>query len=179
MKKLFKVALVVVCMVSMGNFAKAQSKIGYINTNELIPVMPEYKTVTTQVDAYRKTFVDVLQGLGNELQTKSADYQAKQATMTDAQRSLKQTELNDLNKRATDYQNNAQQQVAQKGEELMKPLLDKAKTAITQVAKEKGYTYVIDTSSTTLIVAPTTDDLLPAVKAKLGISATATPAAGK
>lgn len=173
MRKLLKVALVAVCMVSVGNFAKAQSKIGYINTNDLIPNMPEYKTVTTQVDAYRKTFIDVLQGLSNELQTKSADYQAKQATMTDAQKTAKQAELNDINKRATDYQNDAQQKVAQKGEELMKPLLDKAKNAITEVAKAKGYTYVIDTSSTTLIVAPPADDLLAAVKAKLGIPASA------
>jgi outer membrane protein len=178
MKKLFKVALVVVCMVSMSSFANAQ-KIGYINTNDLIPNMPEYKTVTTQVDAYKKTFVDVLQNLSNELQTKSADYQAHQATMTDAQKSAKQSELNDLNQRAGNYQNDAQQKVAQKGEELMKPLLDKAKNAITQVAKEKGYTYVIDSSTTTFIVAPPTDDLLAAVKAKLGITTTAAPAAGK
>lgn len=178
MKKLFKVALVVVCMVSMSSFANAQ-KIGYINTNDLIPNMPEYKTVTTQVDAYKKTFVDVLQNLSNELQTKSADYQAKQATMTDAQKTAKQAELNDLNQRAGSYQNDAQQKVAQKGEELMKPLLDKAKNAITAVAKEKGYTYVVDSSTTTFIVAPPADDLLPAVKAKLGIPATSTPAAGK
>jgi len=178
MKKLFKVALVVVCMVSMSSFANAQ-KIGYINTNDLIPNMPEYKTVTTQVDAYKKTFVDVLQNLSNELQTKSADYQAHQATMTDAQKSAKQSELNDLNQRAGNYQNDAQQKVAQKGEELMKPLLDKAKNAITQVAKEKGYTYVIDSSTTIFIVAPPTDDLLAAVKAKLGITTTAAPAAGK
>jgi len=177
MKKLLKVALIAVCMVSMGNFAKAQSKIGYINTNDLIPVMPEYKTVTTQVDAYRKTFIDVLQNLSTEFQTKSANFQAKQATMTDAQKTAEQGALADLQKRATDYQNDAQQKVAQKGEDLMKPLLDKAKNAITEVAKEKGYTYVIDTSSTTLIVAPPADDMLTAVKAKLGISATATPAA--
>lgn len=178
MKKVFKVALVVVCMVSMSSFANAQ-KIGYINTNDLIPNMPEYKTVTAQVDAYKKTFVDVLQNLSNELQTKGADYQKNQATMTDAQKTAKQAELNDLNTRANNYQNDAQQKVAQKGEELMKPLLDKAKTAITQVAKEKGYTYVIDSSTTTFIVAPPADDLLAAVKAKLGISATAAPTAGK
>jgi len=178
MKKLFKVALVVVCMVSMSSFANAQ-KIGYINTNDLIPNMPEYKTVTAQVDAYKKTFVDVLQNLSTELQTKGADFQAHQATMTDAQKSAKQAELNDLNQRAGNYQNDAQQKVAQKGEELMKPLLDKAKNAITQVAKEKGYTYVVDSSTTTFIVAPPTDDLLAAVKAKLGITTTAAPAAGK
>jgi outer membrane protein len=31
MKKLLKVALVAVCFLTVGNFAKAQTKIGYIN----------------------------------------------------------------------------------------------------------------------------------------------------
>ena len=41
MKKLFKVALVAVCMLSIGNFAKAQTKIGYINFQALLAQMPE------------------------------------------------------------------------------------------------------------------------------------------
>jgi outer membrane protein len=169
MKNLFKVALVAVCMVLMGNFANAQSKIGYINTNELIPQMPEYKTVNTTIDAFKKTFVDVLQGMGNELQKGSADYQAKQATMTDAAKLAKQSELADLQKRAQDYQADAQQKVEQKGNELMKPLIDKVHNAIEAVAKEKGYTYVIDSGTTQLLVAPPADDMMAAVKVKLAI----------
>jgi outer membrane protein len=169
MKKLFKVALVAVCMVMMSSFAHAQSKIGYINTNDLIPQMPEYKTVNTAIDAFKKTFVDVLQGMGNELQKGSADYQAKQATMTEAAKLAKQGELSDLQKRAQDYQTSAQQQVEQKGNELMKPLIDKVHNAIEAVAKEKGYTYVIDSGTTQLLVAPPADDMMAAVKLKLAV----------
>ncbi|MES2426688.1 MAG: OmpH family outer membrane protein [Bacteroidota bacterium] len=169
MKKLFKVALVAVCIVLVGNFAKAQTKIGYINTNELVPAMPEYKTVNTQIDLFKKTYVDQLQLLGKELQDKSADYQAKQATMTDAVKTMKQSELADLQKRAQDYQTKAQQDVEAKGSELMKPLIDKFHAAIEAVAKEKGYTYVIDSSTTQLLVSPAGDDLMAAVKVKLGI----------
>jgi outer membrane protein len=169
MKNLLKVALVAVCMVLMGNFANAQTKIGYINTNDLIPQMPEYKTVNTAIDAFKKTFVDVLQGMGNELQKGSADYQAKQATMTEAAKLAKQGELSDLQKRAQDYQTSAQQQVEQKGNELMKPLIDKVHNAIEAVAKEKGYTYVIDSGTTQLLVAPPADDMMAAVKLKLAV----------
>jgi outer membrane protein len=169
MKNLLKVALVAVCMVLMGNFANAQTKIGYINTNDLIPQMPEYKTVNTAIDAFKKTFVDVLQGMGNELQKGSADYQAKQATMTEAAKLAKQGELSDLQKRAQDYQASAQQQVETKGNELMKPLIDKVHNAIEAVAKEKGYTYVIDSGTTQLLVAPPADDMMAAVKLKLAI----------
>jgi outer membrane protein len=103
------------------------------------------------------------------LNTKGQAYQAKQATMTDAARTSAQSELGDLQKRIQDYQNTAQQQVEAKSQELIKPLSDKVRTAISAVAKEKGYSYVFNTSQTELIVSPATDDLMPAVKLKLGL----------
>lgn len=169
MKKVFKVALVAVCMMLMGNFAKAQSKIGYIAFDQIVQLLPEFKTVQTQLTAYQKTWTDNLQGLQTELQNKGQDYQAKQATMTDAVRSTKQAELQDLQKRLQDQSTNAQQQVEAKGQELYKPLIDKMRATVAGVAKEKGYAYVLNTTQTDLIVSPEADDLGPAVKLKLGI----------
>jgi outer membrane protein len=169
MKKLFKVALVAGCMLFLGNFANAQTKIGYINSNDLIGALPELKTVQTQMDAYQKTWMDKITGLETEFTNKNKDYQAKQATMTDADKTAAQGELSDLSKRYQDLQTQAKQQVDGKSQELMKPLLDKTKAAINDVAKEKGYTYVFDTTATGILVMPPGDDLLPAVKLKLGI----------
>jgi outer membrane protein len=169
MKKLFKVALVAACMLFAGSFAQAQTKIGYINFNTLIDQMPEAKAINTQLQTYQKQFVDVLASMNTEYTTKAQAYQAQNSTMTDAIRAQKTTELQDMQKRMQDYQNTAQQQVAAKTNELSKPLIDKARGVINEVAKEKGYTYVIDTYQTDLIVAPPADDLMAAVKVKLGI----------
>ena len=170
MKKLFKVALVAVSMLFVGNFAKAQSKIGYINFGQLVTQMPEYKTIRSQVDIYQKQFIDQLTAMNTELQAKGTDYQKNQATMTDAARKAKQAELQDIQKRMQDYQNDAQQKVDAKTNELSKPLIDKARVAVADVAKEKGYTYVFDSSQgSPLIVSPDGDDLLAAVKLKLGL----------
>ena len=54
-------------------------------------------------------------------------------------------------------------------QEKIAPVRTKALDAIKTVAKEKGYTYVIDEASSSLLVMPPGDDLLPAVKTKLGI----------
>ena len=169
MKKLLKVVLVAGCMLLVGGFAKAQTKIGYINFNQLIDQMPQMKTVQTSAQAYQKQFVDVLQGMQTELTTKGQAYDAARATMTDAIRAQKETELQDLNKRMQDYNTTAQQKVQEKYNELAKPVVDQAKAAITAVAKEKGYTYVLDTTQGEPIVAPPTDDLMAAVKLKLGL----------
>ncbi|MDB5136996.1 MAG: OmpH family outer membrane protein [Mucilaginibacter sp.] len=169
MKKLLKVALVAVCIVFAGNLAKAQTKIGYINMDQLVDQMPETKVAMTNITAYNKQFIDQLTTMNNELQSKGQAYQAQRATMTDAIRTAKESELADLQKRFQDYQNTAQQQVDAKKNELGKPIIDKARAAVTQVAKEKGYTLVINSSNTDLIVAPPGDDLISAAKVKLGL----------
>ncbi|WP_183566282.1 OmpH family outer membrane protein [Mucilaginibacter sp. SP1R1] len=169
MKKLFKVALVAVGMLFAGNFANAQTKIGHINFNQLIDMMPETKTVTTQMQAYQKTFIDQLTTMNNEYTAKGQEFQKNNATMTDAIRTAKGNELQDMQKRMSDYQNNAQQQVDAKRQELGKPLIDKATAAVNAVAKEKGYAYVLDSSQVSLLVSPDADDLMTSVKTKLGL----------
>jgi outer membrane protein len=169
MKKLLKVALVAICVVFAGNFAKAQAKIGYINQNMLIDQMPEMKTLRTQMDAYQKTFADQLTSMQTEYQTKGEAYQKTAATMTDAARTAAQSDLQDLQQRITTFHDNAQKQIEQKSNELLKPVTDKMHAAIQTVATEKGYTYVFDSGQTDLIVAPPGDDLMAPVKAKLGL----------
>src|ERR1700712_2983093 len=111
MKKLFKVALVAVCIVFAGNMAKAQTKIGYIALDQLVDQMPETKTAIASITAYNKQFIDQLTTMNNELQSKGQAYQAQRSTMTDAVRGAKESELNDLNKRLQDYSNDAKQKV--------------------------------------------------------------------
>lgn len=169
MKKVFKVALVAVSMLFVGNFAKAQTKIGYINFQGLLTQMPEAKTVKTQLDVYSKQFTDEMALMQNEYQTKGQAFQSQAATMTDAVRTAKQTELQDIQKRIQDYNTTAQQKFDEKSNELIKPLTDKARAAIDAVAKEKGYIYVLDSGQTNLLVSPAGDDMMTAVKLKLGI----------
>ncbi|MEO6150733.1 MAG: OmpH family outer membrane protein [Mucilaginibacter sp.] len=169
MKKLLKVALVALCVLFAGNYAKAQSKTGHINFNALIEQMPEAKTIKTTLDAYQKQFVDQNTTMATEFQTKVQAYDAKKATMTDATKTATEAELQDLQKRLQDFQRDAQSKIEAKGRELSNPLMLKAKTAITQVAKEKGYAYVLDSSQIELLVSPEADDLLASVKVKLGL----------
>jgi outer membrane protein len=169
MKKVFKVALVAVSMLFVGNFAKAQTKIGYVNFQALLSQMPEAKTVKSQLDIYSKQFTDQMALMQNEYQTKGQAFQSQSTTMTDAVRTAKQTELQDLQKRIQDYNTSAQQKFDEKSNELIKPLTDKARGALDAIAKEKGYTYVLDSGQTTLLVSPPGDDMMAEAKVKLGI----------
>jgi outer membrane protein len=107
--------------------------------------------------------------MSQEYQTKGQAYQAKQSTMTDAARTAAETELQDLQTRITGFRDNAQKQIEAKSAELLKPLQDKVRAAITAVAAEKGFAYVLDSSQVELLVSPAGDDIIEPVKVKLGL----------
>jgi outer membrane protein len=90
--------------------------------------------------------------------------------MADAIKDLKQKELRDMQSRIQEFQESAQENVRKKETELLKPIIEKAKTTIAATAKEGGYTYVFDSSpGTPLLYKPEGDNLMGAVKKKLGI----------
>ena len=65
-------------------------------------------------------------------------------------------------------QQTAAQSLQKKQQELVEPLLKKVKTAIENVAKEKGLQYVLDSSTGSSVIVATGEDLYSVVKKKLG-----------
>ncbi|MBS1587907.1 MAG: OmpH family outer membrane protein [Bacteroidetes bacterium] len=155
-------------MISSLAFAQSP-KLGYINSRELLEMMPEIKKADSNLQIYAKSFQDQLQSMSKEFEKKGQDYQAQEKTMTDAVKEVKMKELQDLQNRIESTNQSAQDKVAKKKEELYSPILDKADKAIKEVAKEKGYDYIFDASAGMLLYAKDGDNILALVKAKLGI----------
>jgi outer membrane protein len=113
---------------------------------------------------------DEMKKMSDELERKYADYQKNEPKMADAIKDLKQKELRDMQARIQEFQESAQENVRKKETELLKPIIEKAKTTIGTVAKESNYTYVFDSSpGTPLLYKPEGDNIMGAVKKKLGI----------
>lgn len=165
MKKLFAITLL--SFLSFVTFA--QQKIGYINSEELIMSMPEAKKADADITAYAKTFQDQLATMQKELETKYKAYEAGVKTMTEAMKDVKEKEITDLQARIQSTQQNAEEKIANKRQELLKPITEKADKAIQDVAKEKGYSYILDASSGSIVYATPADNIIQDVKNKLGI----------
>ncbi len=165
-----KLILILACSVGAIFSSYAQSnKIGYINSQELLSIMPEVKKADADLKAYAKSFEDQLETMSKEYQKKLSDYQAQEKTLTDAVKEVKQGEIQSLGARIESTQKSAEEKVGTKKQELFKPILDKADKAIKEVAKEKAFDYVFDTANGALLVFKDSDNILPLVKAKLGI----------
>ena len=88
---------------------------------------------------------------------------------TELIRQTKQKELTDMNSRIQEFGENAQKQLQDREAELFKPLIERAKTAIKDVAREGGYTYIFDSGTGATLYDEGGDDIMPLVKKKLGI----------
>ena len=168
MKKL-NVLFVLAVMLIAGS-TSAQTKIGYIRIDDIVGVMPELSRDKLNMDTVGQQFVkDSIMPRLNYVQ---GEYTRKLQEYSDSSKpkSVRDQILKDLQsyKDELDGADALIQQVQQfKQQELLKPYYAKAKKAIEQVAKEKGYTHVL--SSDIFLVAPEADDISLLVLAKLGI----------
>lgn len=168
MKKYVIIAFVAVSGLFSVN-AMAQSKVGHINAQALIEAMPEAQTAQKTLQQFAEELDKDGKGLIEEYQKKLTEFDKGAATMTDNIKEIKTKEIQTAQKNIQDYQESAQQKIEAKRAEILKPIYDKARKAIEDVAKEKGYAYVLDSSAGILLVSPAGDDLAPMVKTKLGI----------
>jgi outer membrane protein len=169
-KQFLKAIIASILLLFAVSFSQAQVRIGYINFQSLLGQMPEAASVRSQIDAYQKQFADQLTVMNNDLQAKNTAFYAELTKVNDAVRASRLAELQDLQKRLQDYQASAQSKVEVKSKELVGSLADKARLLIRAVAKEKGYSYVFDTSSgPVLAVSPAGNDLMEAMKTRLKV----------
>ncbi|TRX50432.1 OmpH family outer membrane protein [Fulvivirga sp. M361] len=141
-----KSLLAVLAFSLIGVFAHAQSamKIGYADIDFILGQMPESKEVESQLQTTNTQLQNQLQAKYQEYEQKLQAYQQSAATMLDAVRQEKETELTQLQQRIQKFQQDAQGSLQKKTAELMEPLYTKVGNTIEAVAKEKGYTHVLN-----------------------------------
>ena len=169
-----KIVLLAFCFLSMGALSQAQNlKFGHINSNELISLMSERDSALIKLMAYENDLQETLEGMGTEYNNKLNEYQRKRNDWLPAVIETKERELTELGQRIQQFQQNAQQEMAQMQQLLMTPVIEKAQNALTKVAKANNLVYVFDLSAGSVIYHDdsVSIDLLPLAKKELGIPA--------
>jgi outer membrane protein len=159
--------------LGIGSAACAQHsvKIGHIDRQRLLLTLPERKGAEEKMQAFAKTLDERLKAMGAEYQAKVADAQARadKGELSETEKQMLVREINDLEQRIESAREKAQEDIAKMEEELLKPMIEKTTKAIKDVAEEKAFTYVLDVSTGTVLYFDRGEDIMPLVKAKLGI----------
>ncbi len=160
-----------VCLLTFGGSAMAQKnlKFGHINSTELMQIMPGRDSAQAILQTEVTEIENTLKSMQSELETRYNDYMQNQQGWTELIRQTKQREIQDMGTRIQEFQENAQKQLQEREAELLKPIIDRAKKAIEDVAREGGYTYILDSGTGALLYSQESEDIMPQVKRKLGI----------
>jgi len=168
MKKLH--ALIVVAALLIAGDASAQTKIAYIRIDDIVGAMPELSPQKVNMDTVgnqylKDSILPRLNYVQGEYQRKLQEY--ADSTKPKGVRDLILKDLQNFKDELDAADALIQQKQQIKQQEFLIPYYTKAKKAIEQVAKEKGYTHVL--SSDAFLVAPVADDISLLVLAKLNI----------
>ena len=139
--------LALLAVFGLLTLSSSAQKVGHINSQELLSLMPERTTAETSLQDYAKGLESQLTSMQTEYQSMVENYQNNEGSYDDLTKQDKIAEIQSLQERLTTFQQSAQSSLQQKEQELLQPILEKAQSAIDAVADKGKYTYILDSSS--------------------------------
>lgn len=174
---MMKKTLLLTAFVALGAVISiAQEKYGHLNFGNVVSSMEETKAADSELDAYRKQLVTKGEEMAKKFQQdfEAVLKDARAGNLTPAQQQQKEQELSQRRDEIIAYEQEVMEKVEAKRQELLTPIINRAEAAVQEVAKENGYAMIFDTSVfNAVLFAEDSDDVMPLVKAKLGIKETA------
>ncbi len=170
MKKMLSLSLLLlILMGSLSLSAQTDAKFGHINTNELLRLMPGREEARIELERYANELEETFTAMQNEFQTKYMEYLENQETYSQIVRQSKERELQSLNERIMEFQESAQADIMEQEERLLNPIIEQARNAINKVGRDHGFTYIFDTGGGSVLFSEGGQDIMPLVKAELGL----------
>lgn len=168
MKKFVQTLALCACFLCLfAAQSNAQQKIGYVDSEAVIQLMPEYQRAKSEVEAYGRQLEKSLKAKENTLAAYYQEVMATAETLSETQRQEAEAKLmkmqEDLQKAAAA----ADENLMKKEAELTKPMYEKFETAIKTMAKNEGFAYIVDKKL--LLYSEGGIDVTSKLKAQLGI----------
>ena len=147
-----RVAIILFLSIILNIQAQAQStnselKIGYVNPQSILANMPEMRAVQQRLQNFTARKQQELSTLEQEFQTQVAEYQQKVAVISAEAQKQEEARLGKLQQELLQTQEIAEQELAQRRDELIGPLLEQIGLAIETVAQKQGLSYVLNTTT--------------------------------
>ncbi len=166
MKSIHKFLLVIAFICGTVS-VNAQSKIAHIDTQTFIEAMPSYQEAIKQLKQVEDTYRAEIDELYKEAQKKNERFEAEAPTKTDEENEARRNELAQMQNSIMEYNQTASRDIQKKKQELITPVLEKARNIIQEVARGKGFDYVLDSTVGSGVLLADGYDLMEDAKAAL------------
>ena len=147
-----RIAVILFFSIVLNLQAQAQSnnselKIGYVNPQSILANMPEMRAVQQRLQNFTARKQQELSTLEQDFQTQVAQYQQKVGVISAEAQQQEEVRLGQLQQELLQAQEVAEQELAQRRDELVGPLLEQIGAAIEAVAQKQGLSYVLNTTT--------------------------------
>lgn len=146
-----------------------KGKVGTINTAELLEAMPQYDSIQKVYEEAYLTKQKEYKQIMEDFTKLQEEYTQNEATWSESYKSLKRSTLEQMSANIQGFESNVQEELGALMQKLQDPLIKKIKAAIEEVAKENGYSQIIDTSQGLVLYFDPAYDIMSLVKKKLNI----------
>jgi outer membrane protein len=170
-----RILILIPAILLSGLLLQAQTKVGWTNVELIMTYMPQTKAIEKELEGLEKK-------LGEQLEVKQRYYQQKMLEYMEAKEKgiitpeLDAVAIKELGKLEAEVQNGlklAQEALMKKRMSMLQPLQTAIQAAIDAVAKEGGYTYILNNSVgagvPSILYGQESEDITIKIAKKLGI----------
>lgn len=176
MNRIIPATTALLLALALPHAARAQTKIGYINSQNILAEAPGAKDAQTKFDAEMGQFKDEVQKMQTELEALVKQYDQQQAMLSPSAKQQRQADIQTKQKAYQDRLAAIDQRAGQRQQELVQPVMDKINKVIETIRAEGTYAIIFDVSSGGVVAADPGLDLTAEVIRRLKAEAAGTQA---
>ena len=165
-----KFKIIFICLTFLSTITFSQTKVGTVDSDYIVNLMPEAKIVVKMSQAYGAKLDSSFSIKLKEFQDKVEVFKKNEATLGELAKKTTINELSGLETAIKKYKQNGNQLMQLKRDELMRPLYKKLSNAIQQVAKENSYTQILTINGNEFAYIDEKFDITKLVLTNLGIT---------
>ena len=167
-----KILIFIMLLAPMSMLAQ---KFGYVNSGELIQLMPEFAKAQQKIQDLEKTYAAEFNGMRTELEKKGTEFEKlQQDSVPESILKRRYEELLQIEQRLQQFGQEVQQKLAVAEQEEMLAIQTKLRDALDAVGRDGGYVCIYDLAGGMPYVSKTLcEDVTMKVRTKLGIPASA------
>jgi outer membrane protein len=134
-------------------------KIGVVDMQQALQTVDAGKKAKAQLERDFNAKKKELETEKAAIDKAGAEFKKQSLVMSDEARGKKQAELQERVMKFQELTNRSQQEIQQKEQELTGPILSRLRGVIGEIAKQKGYTVILEKNENTVLFSREADDL--------------------
>lgn len=171
--KLVKMKKILIFIMLLAPMSMLAQKFGYVNSADIVQIMPEYAQAQKKIQDLEKTYTDDFNAMRTELEKKGAEFEKlQQDSVPENILKRRYEEIMQLQQRLEQYRQEVAANLAKAENDEMMNIQTKLRNALDAVGRDGGFVAIFDLAGGMPYVSTTLcEDVTAKVKAKLGIQA--------